>query len=81
MGKENEKRERERGRERWSRVRQKQLYPHGHRFLPSFLLATFTNDDRNVLERGTIATLGIVDVSSYDTSRDEILENKRKIEK
>lgn len=58
------KRERERGRERWSRVRQKQLYPHGHRFLPSFLLATFTNDDRNVLERGTIATLGIVDVSS-----------------
>lgn len=31
---------------------------------PPSLPSTFTNDDRNVLERGTIATLGIVDVSS-----------------
>lgn len=45
---------------------------------PPSLPSTFTNDDRNVLERGTIATLGIVDVSSYDTSRDESLKIKGK---
>ena len=69
MGKENEKRERERERT-MVKGSSKATLPPWSSFPPS-LPSTFTNDDRNVLERGTIATLGIVDVSSYDTSRDE----------